>query len=163
MPTKKQLKQQADDLGLDVKSSATKDELKAALDSRHVPQPSAGVEGRSLDEDTDLPNAAQTDEGTFTKEYVILGDFDQDDEERMGDYERNVRQQAQQVGLRTTGDVTLESQEQHSDGVSTRVRFTVPVLSASVPAEQLLPEEVGAVVSNDEADEIEEVKDVPNA
>lgn len=123
-----------------------------------VAQPPAGVEGRSLDgenegdaaqdEAEDLPNAEQSDEGTFTKDYVILGtEFDEETE--LPKYERNVRQQAQQVGLRTTGDVKLKGTEKQSDGESLRVTFEVPVVRAAATGAEG-EATVSAVAANDE-------------
>lgn len=166
MPTKKTLLKRAEDQGLDVSTSMTKDEIETKLASQPAGmQPTAGVEGRSIDTDSDdIPNATQEDEGTFEKVYVVRGDeFDENDEERMGDFERNVRQQAQQVGLRTTGDVTLDSQEDQGDGESIRLTFTVPVIRAAAPQYEAEEDSINAVITNDEVGNKTEVKNVPNA
>lgn len=93
------------------------------------PTPSAGVEGRSID-GGDAPAAEdQGDEGTFTKVYVIQGEKPED----VTEYERNVIEQARQVGLRATGDVTLADSDTTKErrGSTTRLTFTVEVARAS--------------------------------
>lgn len=149
MATKKELQKQAEEAGITVSSSATKKELEEAL--AEAEGGSAGVEGRSLDTKTETPNALQEDAGTFEKVYVVQGgEPSKDDLDR---YERNVRQQAQQAGLRTTGDVKLvkRTTKKHRRSESTRLVFHVPVVTAFSALGDEEPT-VSEVASNEEAE-----------
>lgn len=152
MATKKELKKEAERLGADVPSDASKEDLERLVDQGAAgtsAEPPAGVEGRSIDTQEDAPNSEQSEEGTFEKVYVTTAKIE---ESELPKYERNIRQQAQQVGLRTTGDVSLDSQETAKDGVSIRSTFTVPVVRAA-SAEAVEVATVDAVVSDEEATE----------
>lgn len=127
MATLKQKIAEARNKGISVPSGTNKEGVEDLLQkaqSEALVQPTAGVEGRSLDSETDLSNAEQSTEGEFTKVYVIAGEgFNEED------IKRNFQLQAQQVGVRLKEEVTIESV---TKGNNIRVTCTAQVIKATV-------------------------------